>query len=169
MKKISFLIITLLILPLVSSFGISSPHWKGNPLELAIGEAKTINLNAQNTLGDEDITIKAEIIEGSEIITLDKDAFTIKAKSSDTIIPLKIKMPEQSSPGETKNILIEFKTINDNAGGISIGTGMSVSFDVIAKPKVQDSNKTPIIRIIITIAILLAISLILFKKRKNKF
>ena len=54
----------------VSGFGVSSPYWDEKALVLSPGESKDIVLELQNMVGDEDIVLRAEVEEGSEIVTL---------------------------------------------------------------------------------------------------
>ena len=151
-KIISALITGLFLISIVSAFGVSSPYWNENPLRMARGETTIINLNLQNMVGENDVEVKAILVEGKDIISLSKDTFTIKAGTSDTMVPLKIKIPKDAKPGETRKIKIEFKTIQENTGGISMGTGMTVAFDVIATSEVaSNSTKTIILAIAIII------------------
>jgi len=156
------MILTVMMLTsMVSAFGVSSPYWGGNnpnPLNLARGESVTIDLNLQNMVGDEDVEIVGILKEGSEIATLKGDIFLIKAKTSDTMVPLKISIPRNMPAGTTKKIMVEFKTINsDEEGMVSMGTGMGVSFDVIVTEEIASYNLRMVIGLILGIIILAGI------------
>ncbi len=163
-NKIILIMLLLILVSTISAFGISSPYWEGNPITMEKGETKIINLNIQNMVGDEDITVKAEITQGKEIASLKQDTFTIKARTSDTIIPLEITIPNNIKE-DNKTIKIDFKKILNNAGGIAMGTGMSVYFDVVTSNK--DSKKNNPLLLILIGAIILAIILYI-NIRKNK-
>ncbi len=171
MNKNIFLSLTIIILmiSIISSFGVSSPYWEENPLTIKKGETKIINLNLQNVVGEEDIRVKAEIIEGEEIVSLKEDAFIIKAGTSDTIIPLEITIP-QDIKEENKTIKIDFKTIQDNTKGIAMGTGMSIAFDVIAIQEIKGkvNKKTSIALGISTVILAIIFWFILNSRKRNK-
>jgi hypothetical protein len=116
-------------------------------------------------VGESDVTVKAELVEGSEITSLDEDTFTIAAKTADTMVPLTIKMPDDIAEGETKTVKVVFKTISQDTSGISMGTGMTVLFDVVAVEKVSKTNTGTIIAVI---AVILAIVIIILCVRKKK-
>jgi len=159
----STLVITLVMISLVSAFGISSPYWDENPLMLVRGETKTINLNVQNMVDDDDVTVKAVLVDGSEFSSIKEGIYVVEAGTSDTMIPLKVTMPKDASPGEAKQVKVEFKTVSD-ASGIAMGTGMTIAFDVIAIQEIKGSNTT----IALVIAIIIAIILWLILKKRNK-
>ena len=75
-------------------------------------------------------------------------------------------MPEDAAVGEVKTVKVEFKTVSSDTGGIAMGTGMTILFDVVATSEVSDNNTTMIISIVIAI-ILLAL-ILWFLKRKKK-
>jgi hypothetical protein len=163
MKNQIISIITLLFLvSTISAFGISSPYWEDHPLILEKGETTTVNLNLQNMAGDEDITIKAEIKQGSEIISLKQDTFVIKARTSDTNIPIEINIPKDIQKDNT-TIEIEFKKIEGDSKGIVIGTGMSISFNVIANENSKQKNY-PLIILLIGAMIAIVLYALLRKK-----
>ena len=150
------------MISLISAFGISSPYWQGNPLTMEKGEAKTIDLNLQNMVGEEDITVKAEITQGADIAFLEQDTFFIKAGTSDTIIPLKITIPSNIKE-DNKTIKIDFKKISNDKGGVVIGTGMSVYLDITTK---EDSKKSNYLLIILGAALIIILIIIIRKKKK---
>lgn len=162
------LTIIILLISLISAFGISSPYWEENPLTIKKGETKIINLNLQNIVGEKDITVKADIIEGAEIVSLKEDTFIVKAGTSDTIIPLEITVP-QDAKQENQTIKIDFKTIQDNSKGIVIGTGMGVAFDVIAIQEIKGKvNKKTSIALGTVIVILAIIFWFIINSRKKR-
>lgn len=162
----STFLIALALVSIVAAFGVSSPYWEGNPMNIARGDSRTVNLNLQNMIGDEDVTVKAELVEGEDVTSLSQEIFTVKAKTSSTMVPLTISMPKDVSPGEVKTVKVEFKTVSSDTGGIAMGTGMTILFDVVATEEVSDNNTMMIVTI--SIIIVLAIILWLLAKKKKK-
>ncbi|MBU0894104.1 MAG: hypothetical protein KKF48_04405 [Nanoarchaeota archaeon] len=171
-KKIAISIIfTILFSTIINASGVSSPFWlPDKPLILARGEIRIVNLNIQNMVGEGDLTFKAELIEGHEIVELEKDLFEVKAQTYDTMAPLKIKIPKETIPGETTRVTVEFKTVSPGkTGGVSLGTGMTISFDVIVSEEIAET-KIPWITlgIIMGILIILIIIILITRKRNQK-
>ena len=60
------IIISVLVLTsAVSAFGVSSPYWEGNPMNIARGDSKIVNLNLQNMVGDEEVNVN---VIGDEVL-----------------------------------------------------------------------------------------------------
>lgn len=159
----------LILISFISASGIVSPYWKDYPLEMNFGETKIANFVLQNMVGDEDITVKAELKQGTDIASLEKDTYTAKAGTSDTIIPVKITIPKDYGKS-IQQIQLEVKTIaTDQKGMISLGTGWTTSFNVIIseKPISKEALIGIIIAMLIALIILVLVILILvLKKRK---
>jgi hypothetical protein len=164
-------ILTVLILiSFISASGIVSPYWKDYPLEMHFGETKIANFVLQNMVGDKDITVKAELKQGTDIASLEKDTYTAKIGTSDTIIPIKITIPKDYTKS-LQQIQLEVKTIESEQGGmITLGTGWTTSFNVIIseKPISKDFLIGIIMAMIIALIILVLIILILVLKKRTK-
>jgi len=151
----------------VSAAGIVSPYWKDYPLEMHFGETKTANFILQNMVGEEDITVKVEIKGGGDIVSLEKDTYTARAKTSDTLIPLKITIPKDYDKSIQK-IELEIKTVTADQGGmVTLGTGWTSSFNVIIseKPVSRATLMGIIIAILVILIILVIIILVLLRKK----
>ena len=170
----------ILISSIISAFGVSSSYWDNEPvrnLMMTRGETQIVNLNIQNMVGDEDISVKAILKEGSEIADLKENTFNVKAKTHDTMAPLEIKIPKEFKPGRIIKIITEFKTLAEGENGlVVIGTGMTISFDVIVSEEAPiqfspiDQIPWRIIGLIFAIIlIILAIIIILRKRRRKMF
>lgn len=166
MKKAILFSMIILLISSVSSFGVSSPYWEGHPLVIEKGQTEIVELNLQNMF-EEDITVKVKVIQGTELIELKQDTFLIKSGTSDTVIPLEISIPK-NAPDTNKTLEIEFKKIVDQGQGIPLGTGMSVSFDIVTVEAESDisSNKAWIILFSFLVCIL--IIWLIIKRNKNK-
>jgi len=161
-------IFIVLLISLTSAFGVSSPYWEENPLVVERGGTETVNINIQNMVGDKDIKVKAELLSGSEITSLEEDTFLVQAGTSDTLVPLIVKMPKDAVPGENNSIKVEFKTIQEDAKGISMGTGMTVAFNVIAGEAVAETSSKTITVVIIAAIVLIIIIWVILKNRKKR-
>lgn len=160
-----FLVLTLV--GFVCAAGIVSPYWKDYPLEMHFGETKTVNFILQNMVGNEDIIIKAELKDGEDIASLEKDTYTALAGTSNTLIPVKITIPKDYDKSMQK-IELEIKTVTEDSGGmVTLGTGWTTSFNVILSEK--PISKNILIGIIIaTLIILIILVLIIFMLLKRK-
>ncbi len=167
-----FIFILLSSISFVSAAGVSSFYSESRPLEMHLGETKTINFNLQNMVGDKDVTFKIEIIQGTEIAGLEKDIYLVKTRTHDTMVPLTITIPEDYSKTTTK-IELEFKTITSiEGGGIGMGTGYKTPFNVIISEKPEEekpiSKGTLIVSIIMVIVIVIVIIIVIYILKKRK-
>jgi len=172
-NKINILITSVLILSIsfVSAVAIGLPYWEGHPFVISPGQTGTVNLIIQNMVGEEDITMKAEIIQENEIASLKKDEYFIPI-SKDAQVPIKITIPSNATLNTTHKVKVSFKTITPSSeGGVTMGIGIISTFDVLVKggvkeqPKEKPETKT---WIIISIIILIIIIAIVLKKQKLK-
>ncbi len=161
-KILSALLLGFLLVGIVSAFGVASPYWGDNPLKMEAGSTEIVPLNLQNMVGDKDVTLKAEIIEGAEIATLQEDTYTVLAGTSDTIVPLKIKLPKDSSGA---NVVVEFKSFNtEDTGMVALGTGMVVGFEILP---LEPTGLSTTAWVLIILAVILIVWIIIVVKRKN--
>jgi len=167
MRKIFFSLFMMIIAvcSTVSAFGVSSNYWEENPLYMSGGETLIVDLNIQN-MEDKDITVSAVLTEGDDIASISEEAIEIKAKTSNTTIPLEITLPSGISSGEVKKIKVEFNTINAE-GGIAVQSGVSASFSVIATEQAPQEKNTQLVMGII-IGILLLSLILWFILKNNK-
>ena len=165
-----FLIFLIYLVPFIYSAGLGSPYWEDYPLYMHYGETKIIHFNLQNRIGDKDMTVKATITEGNDIASLEEQVFTIKAGTSDTMIPVKISIPKDY-PKKMQTVRLDVKEIVEAGGGmIKLGSGWSTAFNVVLSEKPVEKNVFVSIIIILIIALILALSaiLILIIIRKKK-
>jgi len=173
-NKINLTVITILSLfVLVSSVnaaGIVSPYWESYPLEMHFGETKVAEFTLQNTVGAEDITVKAELVKGDNIATLEQDTFTAPIGTSNTKIPVTITIPKDFDKS-VQEIKLEVKTITPDTGGmVTLGSGWTTSFNVIISEKPISKNFLigVIVALISILIILVLIILIILLKRRTK-
>ena len=172
-KKINIIIISVLILSIsfVSAVAIGLPYWEGHPFTISPGQTGTVNLIIQNMVGEEDITMKAEIIKEKEIASLEQDEYFIPI-SGDAQVPIKITIPSNVTLNTTYKVKVSFKTITPSSeGGVTMGIGIVSTFDVLVKEGVKEQPKEKLetkTLIIISIIVLIIIIAIVLKKQKLK-
>jgi hypothetical protein len=139
MKKnrigISFGMVILLVitlsLTLITAAGVGRPYWDDNPLKLASGESKIVELTLQNT-GPEDMIFKA-IITGHDIATLDdkNDEYFVPSGEVDKPVNIKVEIPEDAEIGTIYKIVSSFNQISSGEGGmIRMAGAFTVNFPV---------------------------------------
>lgn len=172
-NKINILIISIIILSIsfVSAVAIGLPYWEGHPFIISPGQTGTANLIIQNMVGEDDITMKAEIIQGNEIASLEKNEYFIPI-SKDAQVPIKITIPSNATLNTTYKVKISFKTVTPSSeGGVTMGIGIISTFDVLVKGGVEEQPKEKLetkTLIIIGIIVLIIIIVIVLKKQKLK-
>lgn len=166
---VEFILVIFILTSFVSAAGIVSPYWKDYPLEMHFGETKIANFKLQNMVGDQDVTVKVELKQGTDIASLEKDTYTAKAGTSDTLIPVTITIPKEYDKS-LQQIELEVKTVNKDEGGmITLGTGWTTSFNVIIseKPVSKEALIGIIIAMLIALIILVLVILVLVLKRRK--
>ena len=89
-KKVALAAVSLFVLAFLAAgvlaMGVSSPYWDQNPLNLYPGQTENVQLNLQNMVGSDDVTISASITKGSEIasITDASTVYSVPAGTKDT-------------------------------------------------------------------------------------
>lgn len=142
------LVLAVLMTSTVLAFGVSSPYWKGNPLQIYPSETKTVKITYQNMgEGVEDITMRAEITKGQEIASLSQEEYLVRANTKDTTVEVAVSIPEGTPIGANYQVTLTSSSVTPGAeGGVAIGVGMDTTFDVevIEKPKPQYAELTPL-------------------------
>ena len=169
LKITNAFLLSLMLFSLVGAAGVTSPYWEGNPMNAQVGTTTTVDIVIQNMVGEEDLTFEAVVTEGNDIASISKTTYKVPANTKDTIAPIKIKISKDTELGSTQKVKIEFKTVSEgDSGMVTLGTGMTVSFDVIA---VENTKETPILLYSIIgaiILILIIVGIIIAAKKKKK-
>ena len=166
-------LLIILILPEISAFGATSDYSNQNPLIIKTGETKDVAITIQNLAGNEDITLEAEIISGSEIASitdLSKNYF-IPFGKKDVKLNLKLKIPK--NPEKDNYFLsVTLKKIPEksekNEKILEITNAVTTSFPIIIEKNKTESKFIIPISLIIVITLLIDLYLI-FKKKKKSF
>lgn len=164
--------IVLLCMANVAAFAVSSTYWSGNPLQLSPGESKNFSIVLQNIGGTSDLTLKAKVTSGSEVlkITDSSDVYVVPAGEK-LMVNLQAVIPKGAEPGKTYDAKIDFSEMRQSSSGeFGFGTAIGQGFSIIVIPKtiVPSEGKSWIYLIVLGIAILLAAILVIVKLKKKK-
>ena len=165
-------ILTVMLISLVSAVGISTDYHDKNPVKLAPGETKEIVFGRLQNAEEKDISIKIELIDGSEIATITNqnlDSFVVPAGTRNTEINLRVSAPEEAAEGTESKITIKYTELTSSEGEGMIGftesktTSIPVLIQTPEKPKISIA-----LWIIITAIIVLIIltAYLIIKKKK---
>ncbi|MFH1425271.1 MAG: hypothetical protein ABIG28_00890 [archaeon] len=177
-------VIILVITSSVLAFGISSPYWKDNPLEMYPGEVREIPFNLQNcpSMKDhcdgKDAKVVVAFEEGGEIaeITSGLD-YLIPYGTADMNLMLKVSIPADANIGDDFYVKFSASASSTEEGGnIQVGTKYNVGFPVKVVEKVEEPPVTPptteekgmsATMIAIIVVVVVVILYFLFRKKKE--
>ena len=181
-KIISTTIFVILLLGVISAFGIGCAYHPKNPLTLTQGEKAEVKIKLQATDQDESVTLRPNIVSGSEIIKLtNKSDIFVPGRGTEYLI-LEVNIPENAEIGTVYPVRIEFNSITTGESG-TLGIGMIIpsSFNVVVIPTPEEQEEIEakefrlkqiinytILGLIIIISIIIIIVIKKKKKRKKK-
>jgi hypothetical protein len=180
-KKYIMLGILLATFILLSSyayaFAVSTPYWKDYPLKISPGQTEDFQLTLQNVAGAEDMTVKGQIMEGSEIaqITDSSDIYSVPIGER-AQVNIRVNIPSSVEIGTNYTIKISFGSVAaGTAGAFSMGSGIDQNVPVTIVGKTSSiteiipsiSNKWIII-LSVGVIILIIIIIIIMIKRKRR-
>jgi len=126
--------LVLTLTSVVSAFGVSTPYWKENPLNMAPGESATVTLVLQNMIGTEDVTLRASFTDDGNGVALLVDEnldYYVPLGRDDVAVPIKINIPEDEQKGGIRNIKLLFTQVaTDNSGLVSVVGGFTADFPI---------------------------------------
>jgi len=138
-------------LPLINAVGVNSDYFSKNPITAYPGETKDVVFGRlQNMVGEKDLILKAEIIEGNEIATiLDKNAeYSVPFGQSDIPVNIHLAIPSTVPVGTNYNINIRFLEYNSFwkhwTVSLSSSTSIRIPVVVVEKPLPPVDNSAPI-------------------------
>ena len=169
MKKLILPLIALILASsMVFAFGVSSPYWEDNPMELSPGESEVVMLNLQNKAGaTESVTATIRVLEGYELLSLPQDTYEVAA-GGETDVPVTVTIPSNAEAGDTYSIRMEVKEATSGEGGmVAMGTGFLVEFNInIVEGAGIGMNTTTILSIIAIVIAAIIIYCLLRRKKK---
>jgi len=134
MKTINMLIIGIIFLtPYLMAFAVSSQYYDNNPLYMKPGESVETFFTLQNVAGETNITVKAEITDGKNIVELsDVSDIYIVPKGEKTRVNFKVMAPSDSKIGDKFPLTIMFKTVTSQGENpIALSSSIGKGFEVI--------------------------------------
>ena len=177
MKKIIlFGMAILLLCPLVSAFGVTAPYWSSNPLVLAPGESKDVSLLLQNMIGDKDVTLMAELVDGDGVasVTDSNLKYLIPFGTKDTKVNLNIRVPEGASEGTKYFVTLGFKQVTESSGEmVQMASGLQKTIPVVVQEPVVESpvettpanqSYSPVVFAMLLLAVLIVVYLYIRQK-----
>ncbi len=178
MKKAFLFIILLTLLNSVYAFGATTFYGDvGNrdpldPLKAFPGDSKEIYLELQNMVGDNNITLKAVLVNGSGIASLtdESELYEVPLGRKDIKVNIKVKIPENAKPGDIYDIGIAFTTVKtEGPGQLRFGQSVERHFNVLVIEKTPAKKEEGKINNWIAYLIIgiIAIAIIIFFARKK--
>lgn len=141
-KIFLFLILTLFV-DSVFAFAVSSAYYENNPLYFQAGRSMDGKFILQNTAGTEDVNVKAEIIDGKNIIQLEGSTFLIP-KGGRVDVPYKIIVPSGAKPADKFPISVDFTTVSiKSSNPVAIGSSIRSGFMLIVAAETIEYQEKP--------------------------
>lgn len=169
-----FLVLSIISASLVGAVAVTAPYWEGFPLIVNPGDVKNVVLELQNMVGDGDITLRAELISGSEIarITDRSNDYLVPFGRSDIKVNLRIEIPNNASLGQKWGVGVSFKTVTGaGSEGVAMGMGIQKSFEVIVGPP-QEKPKEKInvawIWAGVVVIVIIVLTILLSRRKKKR-
>ena len=176
-----FFLVVLLLVSFVNAFGIAVSYWEpDNPLRIEPGDSADISFRLQNAAEeDEDITLKAEIVEGSEIATITDESteYFVPAGSEGVKTNIRVSIPEGTPLGTKYKIAIGYTQIVVDEGKMvqiaarivqNIPVVVGEETVVIEEPKMAPKKGiSTSVLIVIGVLIIIVILYYLLKKKKR--
>ena len=136
MKIGIFVGIFLLLMSPVFAFGVSMPYMENKEAYVFPGDVKDLKFSLQVEQGTEgSINIKAEIIEGSEIIEMtDSSSIYVVTFGQHTPVNFRLTIPENAQIGDSYPVKLGFSA-EAGAGSFAFGSVIEQNFDVIIGEK----------------------------------
>lgn len=134
-SRLTIVLLLLIIgIPTVLAFGVTSPYWDAKPLGLHPGQTIDFQLLLQNMVGNEDLTVKAEIIDGKEIVALldSSPVYSVPLGVKDVPVTLRVTVPAEFPPDlkEIKRIGISFTPVRNGGEGEMVKISSAVKTDI---------------------------------------
>ena len=132
-KLIIPVIALILIVANVLAVGVSTLYWGERTLNLNKGESATVQFLLQNMVGEDDVSMLAEIVQGKEVAQImgPSNVYRVPAHTKDIPVNLLVKIPREGAKSKY-TIAVLFKTVPSSEQGVlQFATGLEKRFDVI--------------------------------------
>jgi hypothetical protein len=156
------------------ALGVTSPYYDGSPLTLYPGETKEVSLALTNMVGNDNLTLVANVTKGADIAHLvdpDKQYFVPLGSNNNIAVSFVVSAPSTAAVGTAYNVQITLTTVTSGVGGgVVMGSsiGKDVPILVVSQTPTEKETAFPTwIIIVIIVIILLLILWIIFSKKKK--
>lgn len=174
--SIVFLFMLLSLCSVVSAVGVTTHYWDEKPLQLYPGQVAETDVVLQNMVpGSEDVTLFAEITEGSDIATLidSSNEYLVPFGRKDIKVGILISVPANYQLGDVREVVISFKeSAGEGEEMVQMATSVAATIPVLIVTENQalgieeTSSNTWIL--VIGILILIGVILLLIKHFASK-
>jgi len=130
----------------VSAIGVGSSYSNDIPLELYPGEGRSVFLSLQNQDIEEEITLKGNIVKGSEIASLNGESYQVPYLGN-VRAEIKVKIPVNASIGQEYEVIYRFAQVpsDEGKGGASFVQSVQHGFKVIVIENPNDLDNDGIL------------------------
>ncbi len=133
----------------VHAFGVTTFYWEGNPLVMSPGETIDLFLLLQNMVGEQDMTLKAQLEEGKELATLTDSNlnYVVPYGRKDIKVNLRITIPRDTSFVGTYHVGVSFTQVLQGEGKMLQMAGAVKTYIPIVIKNPNEATKLPEVRI----------------------
>ena len=141
------LILSFVLLSLfsVNAFAISSAYGSETPVITYPGETRDIQLKLMTALGEDNLIIKAELIDNGGIATLTDSDLEYEVNAGEIVpVNLRISVNKSAKIGEEHNIIIKFSDItpSEGEGSVSFKGSSTISLRVsVVQPELKETKE----------------------------
>jgi len=169
---IVFIVMFIACLANVKAFAVTPPY---RPVLIFPGNTTEVGIGLQNMVGDEDITLVAEIIEGddiAEIIDESNEYFVPFGSKGEVIDHIRITIPADDPVGKNYTVGLTLTTVTPGeAGAVAMGSSIGTEFSVVVASPTAPAGEEKAFQYIIwlwLVVIVIIIWLLIRKKSKTK-
>lgn len=176
--KICFGIIFLFSFDIVFAFGVSLPYTMQRPLEISPGETEIFYLNLQNRIGNEDYSVKIDILNGGEIASFveKKEFYKVPLGTEDFLIPIQVTASKNERMESQREVSFKISRVTESndEGMVILEGGMTIKMAVLFVSETEETGSTerfnfaPIFIGFFSLLLVLILAITLKKKRKLK-
>lgn len=170
--------IVILLSSLISAFAVSTKYYPGYPLKMMPGDSKDVQIILQNRGNTEDVSVRAEVSAGSDIMNLlDEDKIYTIPAGGKLEVDMIINVPLEAIPDTEYPMNIKFTTITSSEEGQTMGFGQSIgqnfqvlvveTFDAPIQEAPEEGAKSTIYIIIGIVLVLAIIAVFSIRKKKS--
>ena len=176
-RLLTICMMALLMVQLASAFGVTTPFHNNNPLITSPGKVEEVTLMLQNTDEKSDVSLRAQIVEGSDIaeITDESKEYFVPLGVKNVQVNLLIKVPDTMKPGDMRNVKVRFSQFGVGQEGemVQLNTGIIAITPLVIASPIQDSAPAPptaasVLVAAVVLALLIAGILIVLRKKKSR-